>query len=58
MTSWIPDHFKTQDMWIEALETDPWQLNDIPDHFKTRDMCNKAVRIEPFLLADVPVSVY
>ena len=38
------DPFKTQGMFIKAVEEDPWQLKDAPDHFKSQEMCSKAVR--------------
>ena len=34
-------------MFVEALELDPWQLNNIPDYFKTQKMCDKAVKDDP-----------
>ena len=40
----IPDHFKTQEMCIKAVEVDPWELGNIPDTFKAQKICNKAVR--------------
>ena len=29
----IPDHFKTQDMCIRAVEVDPWQLYHVADWY-------------------------
>ena len=34
--SLVPDCFKIQELWIKALEMDPWQLNDIPDYLTTK----------------------
>ena len=30
----LPDCFKAREMYIRAVETDPWQLNDVPDNFE------------------------
>ena len=40
----IPDHFKTQEMCIKAVEVDPSFLQLVSDHFKTQEICDKAVR--------------
>ena len=37
-------------MCIEAIELDPWQLNDIPDYLKTQKMCDDVVRRDPYSL--------
>ena len=50
----IPDHFKTQDMCIEAVRIEPFLLACIPDHFKTQGMCNQAVCNMPCTLLFVP----
>ena len=50
----VPDRFKTQELCINALEVDPWQLNDIPDYFKTQNMCDKAIKDDPSSLQFVP----
>ena len=50
----LPDHFKTQEMCIKALEVNPWLLKYVPDNLKTRETNEKAVNIEPWLLAYVP----
>ena len=47
MTSQIPDHFKTQETYIEAFCREPSSLFYVPDYFKTQGMCTEAVRIEP-----------
>ena len=41
-------------MCIEAVEVDPWQLDDIPNHLKTIEMCDAAVRKDSFSSVCVP----
>ena len=41
-------------MCIEAVEVDPWQLDDIPNHLKTLEMCDAAVRKDSFSSVCVP----
>ena len=43
----IPDHQKTQEMCIKAVEVDPSSLQLVLPHLKTRKMCDKAVRDDP-----------
>ena len=31
----VPDHFKRQEMYNDAVDVDPWNLYDIPDYHKT-----------------------
>ena len=50
----VPDHFKTQEICIKAVEVDPCLLEDVPDHLKTQEICNEAVSIYPYLLEHVP----
>ena len=50
----ILDRFKTQEMYIRAVEVDPLQLIDVLDHFKTQEMCDDAVWRDPFSLQFVP----
>ena len=50
----VPDCFITQEMYIKAVEVDPWQLKDVPDHLTTQEMCDKAVRKCSSLLMHVP----
>ena len=40
----IPNHFKTQEVCINAIEKEPWQPKNVPDCLKTQEMCDKAVR--------------
>ena len=28
----VPDCFKTQEMYNDGVEVDPWQMNDVPDY--------------------------
>ena len=35
----VPDHLKTQESCIEAVEKCIWLLQYVPDHFKTQEMC-------------------
>ena len=44
---YIPDKFKTQEMYIKAVEIDPLQLRHVCDEFKTQKMCIKAVKEAP-----------
>ena len=51
----IPDNFKTQEMCIEGIEVDSWQLHHVPDRFETQKMYDKAVREDPSSLEYVPL---
>ena len=42
----IPNHLKTQEMCIKAVEDVPYTLECVPGHLKTQEMCNEAVRRE------------
>ena len=47
MAYWInevPDHLKTEQPCIGAVEKCAWLLKYVFDHFKTQEMCNEAVR--------------
>ena len=46
----VSDHFKTQEMCNDALDVDPWQLNDVPDYLKTQRMCGHAVQRDSYSL--------
>ena len=50
----IPDHFKTQEMCIKAVEVDHSFLSLIPDHFKMQGICDKAVRDDSSSLQFAP----
>ena len=57
MANWInevPDHLKTQESCIEAVEKCAWLLKYVPDHFKTQEMCNAAVHNHSYTLQYVP----
>ena len=41
-------------MCIEALEVDPWQLDDVRDHFKTQETWDATVREDSLCLKGVP----
>ena len=43
-----------QEMFIKAVEVDPWHLYGVPDHFKTQEMCDKAAKDYLFSLQFVP----
>ena len=38
MLDYIPDKFKTQEMYIKVVEGDPFQLRHFYDEFKTRNV--------------------
>ena len=48
------EHFKTQKMWIKAVEAYPWLLELVPDYFKRQEICDMAVRDDSFSLRFVP----
>ena len=50
----VPDHFKREEMYNDAMCIEPYTLYNAPDHFKMQEMCNKAVHIEPCSLVFVP----
>ena len=37
---YVPDHFKTQEMFIKSIQANPF---DVSDHLKTQKMYNEAV---------------
>ena len=49
-----PDYLKMEGMCIEAVEKNPWGLDDVPDCLETQEMCNKAVAHSPYMLEQVP----
>ena len=51
---WCVEHFKTQEMCNEAVQSFPWVLEHIPDQFVTQKMCNEAVKENPWVLRLVP----
>ena len=50
----VPDQYKTQEMWNKAVQRYPWALRYVPDQYKTQEMCNKAVEKSPRMLEHVP----
>ena len=44
MTSWISDHFKTQEMCNKAVEKDLFLLMNLPDRFKNKTDALKQLR--------------
>ena len=50
----IPDHFKTQEMCIKAVDVYPEQLHFVPDQYKTKAMCERAFEENPYTLEDIP----
>ena len=52
--AFIPDHFKTAEMRIEALRMVLYPLPYVPDQCKTLEICEKAVEDDPWLLKYVP----
>ena len=44
----------TQEMWNEAVQSDPWRLKLVPDQFVTQKMCIEAVQRRPWTLVWVP----
>ena len=49
----IPDHPKTMEMCVQAIEEDSWSLRFTPDCLKTQDICFKAVFKETSLLEKI-----
>ena len=53
--SWfVPDQYKTQEMWNREVQRDPWRLKQVPDQYKTQEMCNETVQRVPRVLKFVP----
>ena len=50
----LPDLFKTQGMWDEAVEKNLWQLINVSNRLKMQEMCNEVVRRELYTLDYVP----
>ena len=53
--AFIPDHFKTQEIYERVTEKYPSLFIYVPDRLKTQEMCNKAVK--EFPLAYVPADL-
>ena len=50
----VPDHFKTQEMYNEAVHMEPNLLVYTPDCFKTQGICKEAVAHNPYALRFIP----
>ena len=50
----VPDQFKTQEMWNKTVQSYPWALKCVPDQYKTQEMCNEAEQSDPEVLEYVP----
>ena len=42
----VPDRFKTQEMYNEAVRNWPWP-SFIPDHFRKQETCNEIIQAMP-----------
>ena len=51
---YVPDRFKTLEMWERVVEDQAKALEHIPDHFKSKRMCERAIEDEPNTLELVP----
>ena len=54
MLLFVPDHFKTQEMYNEIMRTMPDAFHCIPDHFKSQAICDQAVKEDSSSLQFVP----
>ena len=50
----VPDHLKTQEMFIEAVRIELFLLAYVTDCFKTQEICKETVRNMPCMLLFVP----
>ena len=42
--TFVPDHFKTEEMCNQAVEKDPYRLRFIPVHFRTQEIILKQLK--------------
>ena len=49
----IPDWYKTQEMYMKAVNTDLSTIKYVPDWYKTKDTCVEAVNTYYFVLDSV-----
>ena len=42
-TKYVPDQYKTQEMFNIAADDHPDVLEFVPDHYMTQEMCDKPV---------------
>ena len=47
---YVPNHFKTEEMFEKAAEDNPWSLEYVPDCFKTKKMCKRCIEDDPSTL--------
>ena len=52
--SFVPDHFKTEDLWIKVVWKNPYALDYVPDYIMTQKICNEAVGENPAAISLVP----
>ena len=52
--TYVPDHFKTQEMCNEAVRNKLTMLLFVPDPFWTQEICNKIVRTMPDAFHRIP----
>ena len=50
----VPELYKTQEMFKQAVKIYPYALDYVPEHFKTQEMCDKGVQKEPWSLIYAP----
>ena len=50
----VPNQYKTSEMYKKAVDEVPYALEFIPDQYKIAEMCNEAVHIDPDTLKFVP----
>ena len=50
----FPDQFKTQEMFIKAVEVDPSFFQLVLDHFQAKEMCDKAIKEDSSSLQFIP----
>ena len=51
---YVSDRFKTNEMFIKAVEEYPRTLDYVPNQYKTHKICDAIVKKRPWLLIHVP----
>ena len=51
---YVPDKYRTQQMWDKAILENSGTLKSVPDCYKNQEMCNKEVDDYPHTLEFVP----
>ena len=46
----VPDWYKTQEMYDKAVDTCPFIFDSVPEWYKSQEMCDKAVSYDPFMV--------